>query len=76
MSDWLVLRFPPNKPDKPEVVEVLANVPINWKAFLAQKAKALKRKGRYLAANILYEDEYFYPESEKKAYKSVEKNSE
>lgn len=74
MGDWVILRFPLDDPEKPEVVEVLANAPIKWKQYLKNKANKIKKKGRYIVTNILYDQEYYYPESLKKRYKKVEKN--
>ncbi len=76
MSDWLTIRIPFNKPDKPEIIEILADVPLNWKKYLRQMANKTKKAGRYLAANILYNvGEAFYPESTEKEYKQTEKKS-
>ena len=76
MGDWIILRFPFNNPEKPEVIEVLANVPTNWKEYLKKKAQETNKQGRFIVANILYDDEYYYPESMKKTHKKVEKESE
>ena len=76
MSDWLVLRFPLDEPDDPEVVEVLAEVPVDWAAFLKHKAHQIKKPGRYLAADILYGIDYYYPESSRIVYEKVEKDSQ
>lgn len=76
MSDWVILRFPFDQPDKPEVVEVLANVPLNWNKFLKEKAIRLKKEGRYIVANLLYGKEYYYPESKKQQQQKVEKDSQ
>lgn len=76
MGDHVILRFPFDNPEKPEVIEVLANVPTNWKDYLKKKAKEIKKEGRYIVTNILYDDEYYYPESMEAIYKKVEKESE
>jgi len=75
MGDNIILRFPFNDPQKPEIIEVLANVPTNWREYLKRKAKKYKKKGRYIVANILYNKEYYYPESMKKIHKKAEKVS-
>lgn len=76
MSDWLVIRIPYDKPNRPEIIEILANVPLNWKKYLHQIAKKTKKSGRYLVANILYnEGEAFYPEEAAKDYQETEKES-
>lgn len=76
MSDWLVVRIPFNKPSQPEIVEVLADIPLDWKKYLLQIANKTKRAGRYLVANILYNvGEAFYPKSAEKEYKQMEKKS-
>ncbi len=47
MSNFLIIRIPFNKPDKPEIVEFLANVPIDWKKYLKEVAQKEKRtKGK------------------------------
>ena len=62
MTDWVILRFPLEEPEKPEVIEVLANVPENWKAYLEKTANRTKKKGRYLVASIKYNlGEAFFP---------------
>lgn len=75
MGDHIILRFPFNNPENPEIVEVLANVPNNWKKYLKKKAHEVKKHGRYIVANILYENEYYFPESKKRVHKEVEKES-
>ena len=76
MGDYVILLFPFDDPDNPEVVDVLANVPNNWKKYLKKKAHKIKKHGRYIVANILYDDEYYFPESMKKVHEKVEKESE
>lgn len=76
MSDFLIIRIPLDDPNKPEIVEFLANVPINWITYLKQVAKKEKKKGRYLVANLEYNLDYFYPEKEKKIFKKVEQITE
>jgi len=76
MGDWIILRFPFDDPENPEVIEVLANAPNDWKKYLKKKAEEIKKEGRYIVANILYDDEYYYPESMKKVHERVEKESE
>ncbi|HID31665.1 MAG TPA: hypothetical protein EYP19_16915 [Desulfobacterales bacterium] len=76
MTDWVILRFPFDNPERPEVIEVLANVPIDWKQYLKKKAGEVDKEGRYVIANILYEYEYFYPEAMEEIYKKVEKESQ
>ncbi len=44
MGDWVILRFPFDDPEKPEVIEVLANVPTNWKGYLKEKQRKSKKK--------------------------------
>jgi len=75
MGDQVILLFPFDDPDNPEVVEVLANVPNNWKKYLKKKAHETKKYGRYVVANILYDDEYYFPESMKKIHEKVEKET-
>ena len=76
MSDWLIVRIPPDKPNKVEVEEVLPNIPANWKKYLENVAKKKKKKGRYLAANLLYDQgEAFYPRNLKKKYHKIQKES-
>lgn len=76
MGDWVILRFPFDDPGKPEVIEVLANMPTNWKKYLKKKTERIKKEGRYIVANILYDNEYYYPESMKKIHEKLEKESE
>ena len=76
MGDWIILRFPFDDPENPEVIEVLANAPNDWEKYLKKKAEEIKKEGRYIVANILYDDEYYYPESMKKVHERVEKESE
>ena len=76
MGDYVILRFPFDNPDNPEVVDVLANVPVHWKKYLKDKANKIKKPGRYIVSNILYDNEYYYPESIKKDHKKTEKESE
>lgn len=77
MGDWVILRFPFDDPEKPEVIKVLANIPHDWKKYLKKKAEEVKKEGRYIAAHVLYHKaEYFYPESMKKVHERVEKESE
>ena len=73
MGDHVVLRFPFNDPDKPEVVDVLANVPVDWEKYLK---KIADKEGRYIPANILYDKDYYHPESMEKIYKRTERDSE
>jgi len=61
MSDWIILRFPFDDPQKPEMIEVLANVPMDWKKYLKKKAREVKKEGRYIVADLLYKDEYYSP---------------
>lgn len=42
MSDWLIVRIPFDDPQNPEIIEVLSNVPINWKDYLEKVAKKQK----------------------------------
>ena len=68
--------IPFDKPNQPEAVEMLADVPLSWKKYLGQVAKKTKKPGRYLAANILYnEGESFYPNAVTKHYHQTEKES-
>jgi hypothetical protein len=76
MSDFLIIRIPFNKPDKPEIVKFLTNVPIHWKKYLKEVAKKEKKAGRYLVANLKYELDYFYPRNKEKAYKKTERKTE
>ena len=76
MSDWLILRFPLDDPQKPEVIEVLANVPSDWKQYLEKKAKEIKKEGRYIAANILYDNDSYYPDSAREKHKTTEEKSQ
>jgi hypothetical protein len=76
MSDFLVIRIPFNKPDKPEIIKFLPNIPINWKKYLKGIAKKEKKEGRYLVANLKYDLDYFYPERKKKSYKKLKKRTE
>ena len=76
MGDHVVLRFPFDDPDKPEVVDVLANVPVDWKKYLKGKADEIQKEGRYIPANILYDKDYYFPESMEKIHKRAEKDSE
>ena len=76
MSDYLVIRIPFNKPFKPEIVEFLAVVPIDWKKYLKEIAEKEKKDGRYIVANLKYDLDYFYPEKEKEMYESTEKRTE
>ena len=76
MSDFLVIRIPFNKPNKPEIVKFLPNVPINWRKYLKELAKKEKKEGRYIVANLKYDLDYFYPEKKKKVYKKTEKRTE
>ncbi len=76
MSDWIVIRIPFDKPNKPEIVESLADIPLNWKKYLSQVAEKTKKTGRYLVANIMYnEGEAFYPKTIAKDYHQTEKES-
>jgi len=75
MSDHVILRFPFDDPDNPEVVDVLANVPVHWKKYLKERARTVKKPGRYIVSNILYDEEYYYPESMRKKHKKNEKAS-
>lgn len=76
MGDHVILRFPFDDPDNPEVVDVLANVLVHWKKYLKETAHKIKKPGRYIASNILYDDEYYYPESMEKDHKKIERESE
>lgn len=76
MSDFLIIRIPLDDPSKPEIVEFLANVPINWKKYLKQVAKRERKKGRYLVANLEYDLDYFYPKKEEKIFEKVEQVTE
>ncbi len=78
MGDHVILRFPLDDPDNPEVVDVLANVPVHWQKYLKDKANEHKKPGRYIVSNLLYDEdtEYYYPESIKKKHRKTEKDSE
>ena len=76
MSDYLIIRIPFNKPSKPEIVEFLAVVPIDWKKYLKEVAEKEKKDGRYIVANLKYDLDYFYPEKKKEMYESREKRTE
>ncbi|MCP6719521.1 MAG: hypothetical protein KJI71_04835 [Patescibacteria group bacterium] len=43
MSDYLVIRIPLDKPDKPEIIEFLSAVPIDWKKYLKEVAEKEKK---------------------------------
>ena len=76
MSDWLIVRIPFDDPQNPEIIEVLSNVPINWRDYLEKVTKNTKKPGRYLAANLLYkEGEAFYPKTRKRKYKKTLRES-
>ena len=76
MSDWIVIRTPFDKPNKPDIIEILAEVPLDWKKYLRRVANKTKKAGRYLAANLLYnEGEAFYPKTTAKNYHQTEKES-
>jgi len=53
MGDWVILRFPFDNPEKPEVIEVLANVPTNWQEYLKKKAEEIKKDGRYYSCKYI-----------------------
>jgi len=76
MSDYLVIRIPFDKPNKPEIVEFLSAVPIDWKEYFKGVAKKEKKDGRYVVANLKYDLDYFYPQKKEHIYKHTEKRTE
>lgn len=76
MSDYLIIRIPFDKPNKPEIVEFLSDVPIDWKKYLKEVAKKEKKDGRYVVANLKYDLDYFYPEKKEQIYRETEKRTE
>lgn len=76
MSDWLVIRIPLDDPNDAEVIESLSNVPLDWKEYLEKVAEKTGKPGRYVAADILYnEGDAFYPKNKEKEYEKTEKES-
>ena len=76
MSDYLVIRIPFDKLNKPEIVEFLSTIPIDWKKYLKEVAEKEKKDGRYVVANLKYDLDYFYPEKKKEIYRETEKRTE
>ncbi len=76
MSDYLIVRIPFNKPDRPEIVEFLSNVPIDWKKYLKEVAEKEKKDGRYIVTNLKYDLDYFYPKKKEQIYRETEKRTE
>ena len=76
MSDWLIIRIPFDAPNKAEILELLADVPLDWQKYLDKVAKTTKKPGRYLAADILYKvGEAFFPSKDQRKYHQTEKES-
>ncbi|OGK41495.1 hypothetical protein A2954_00645 [Candidatus Roizmanbacteria bacterium RIFCSPLOWO2_01_FULL_37_12] len=76
MSDYLIIRIPFDNPSKPEIIEFLANVPLDWKKYLIQVANRVQKKGRYVVANLEYDFDHFYPAKKEATFKKVEKLTE
>lgn len=57
------------------MVEELANLPIDWHSYLKQVAHRVRKPGRYIVANFLYQFDFFQPERKKKLYQKVERES-
>jgi len=76
ITDWIVALIPfEGDPDDIEIIEVLANPPLNWKKFLKELANKTKKKGRYLVFSAHYDMDAYYPQNLKKKYKKVLKKS-
>jgi len=76
MSDWIVALIPfKGNPDDIEIVEVLANPPLNWKKFLKELSSKTKKRGRYVVFSAHYDLDYYYPPSLKKKYEQTLKRS-
>ena len=73
MSDWAVIRLDLENPDEAELVTILANVPMHWYDYM--ETQAIK-PGRYVAAKILYQHEYYQPPSARKGHKDTEEDSD
>ena len=76
MGDYAILRINIENPDESELVKIIANVPLNWTKYLKQVAEETGINGRYVAATILYDNDYFLPESVRESYELVEKSSD
>jgi len=76
MTDWIIALIPfDGNPDDIQIVEVLANPPLNWKKFLKELANKTKKKGRYVVFSAHYNLDYYYPPSMKKKYRKTLKMS-
>jgi len=76
MTDWIVGLIPfEGNPDDIEIVEVLANPPLDWKEFLKELAHKTKKEGRYVVFSAHYDLDYIYPESLKEKYDETLKKS-
>ena len=73
MSDWVIIRIGLEDPEDIELVQMMANVPIDWKKYIK---KIAVKEGRYVPAKILYQHDYFKPESSERIYRQTEEDSE
>ena len=73
MSDWVIIRIDLEDPDEVEAIKMVANVPADWKKYMKKLAK---KDGRYVVSKLLYELNYFKPESAMIIHKRIEKESE
>ena len=79
MSDWVLIRFDLDNPDKGEVVTILANAPLDWKKYMKDKASQSGKyvvEGRYIVAKLLYNLEYYAPEEMEQQHKQAESDAE
>lgn len=72
MSDWVVIRLDLDDPEVGELVAVLPNVPLNWYDYMETKAH---KTGRYVAAKILYDTEYYWPVTAAEEHRRTEESS-
>jgi len=75
MGDWAVLRLDLDSPDDSELVKIVANVPLDWRKYLEKVSKEVGVNGRYVAANILYNEDVYLPEGMRRFYECVEEES-
>ena len=75
MGDWLVVYFNKDNPKKGELVDILANVPLDWEPYLKKVAEEYGKSGRYIPAFIMYNQQIYHPPELKEMYEAQEKKS-
>ena len=75
MGDWAILRLDLDDPHEGDLVDILANPPMNWKVYTSKVAEEYGKPGRYIPVLMLYGKDIYFPKELEQHYKQVEKDS-